>query len=105
MADTKENSQYEVLSPWSETDPIPLKGISPRLADMNNKTIGLLVNGKRASAPIQEVVEARLKERFPTLKFSRFGPTGNREVNETADKNNLQQWIKGVDAVVTAVGD
>jgi hypothetical protein len=104
MAD-KANGQYEVLNPWAETDPIPLKGISPRLTDMANKTIGLLVNGKRASAPIQEVVEARLKEKFPSLKFSRFRPTGNRELNETVDKSDFQQWIKGVDAVVSAVGD
>jgi hypothetical protein len=104
MAD-KANGQYEVLSPWAETDPIPLKGISPRLTDMTNKTIGLLVNGKRASAPMQEVVEARLKEKFPSLKFSRFRPTGNRELNETADKGDFQQWIKGVDAVVSTVGD
>lgn len=105
MADTKTNGQYEVLSPWAETDPIPLKGIAPRLTDMTNKTIGLLVNGKRASAPMQEIVEARLKERFPTLKFSRFRPTGNREVNETADKDDFHQWIQGLDAAVTAVGD
>jgi hypothetical protein len=105
MNSSKDNGQYEVFSPWAEADPIPLKGISPRLTDMANKTIGLLVNGKRASSPIQEVVEAKLKERFPTLKFSRFRPTGNREVNETGDKADFHQWIKGVDAVVTAVGD
>ena len=105
MNSSKENGQYEVFSPWAEADPIPLRGISPRLMDLTNKKIGLLVNGKRASSPMQTVVEAKLKERFPTLQFSRFGPTGNREVNEIGDKVGFNQWIKGVDAVVTAVGD
>jgi hypothetical protein len=25
------NSDYEVISPWAEADPVPFRGISPRL--------------------------------------------------------------------------
>ena len=35
------NGQYEVLNPWAEVDPIPLKGIAPRVADLTGKTMGL----------------------------------------------------------------
>ena len=27
------DSQYEVLSPWADVDPIPLRGISPRISE------------------------------------------------------------------------
>ena len=35
--------QYEVLSPWAEVDPIPLRGISPRIKTLAGKKIGLFV--------------------------------------------------------------
>ena len=95
---------YEVLNPWAEVDPIPLKGISPRLTNLNGKRIGLFVNGKRASRPIMKVVERRLKERFPTAEFSYSAPSGNREIAGDPDAK-LTEWVKGVDAVVAAVGD
>jgi hypothetical protein len=98
------NSQYEVLSPWAEVDPIPLRGISPRVTDLAGKRIGLLVNGKRASRPIMTVLEQRLKERFPTSEFIYFGPTGNREVVGAPDQA-FENWVKGVDTIITAIGD
>ncbi len=99
-------NSFEVLSPWGDVDPPPLKGISPRLSDLQNKTIGLFVNGKRASGPMQTIVEAKLKAKFPTLKFSRYEFTGgNREVAGTQFESGYIDWIKGVDAVVSAVGD
>ncbi len=98
---------YEVLSPWAEVDPIPLKGITPRLSDLKNKKIGLFVNDKRASRPIQTVVERKLKERFPTLTFSYFHPGRGAEAEdvEKGEKVSLENWVKSVDAVVLAVGD
>ena len=40
---------FDVLSPWAETDPRPLQGISPRLRELRGKRIGLFANYKRAS--------------------------------------------------------
>ena len=34
------SSSFEVLSPWAEVDPVPLKGISPRLKSLEGKKIG-----------------------------------------------------------------
>jgi hypothetical protein len=100
-------SQYEVLSPWAEVDPIPLKGITPRLSDLKGKNIGLLINGKRASRPILSVVERKLKERYPTAIFSYFHPGSGAEAEdvEKREKLTLATWVKTVDAVVLAVGD
>jgi len=52
-----------------------------------------------------DVVEARLREKFPTLRFSRFAFRGNHEVVETEKKDSFEEWIKEADAVITAVGD
>lgn len=40
---------FDVMSPWAETDPQPLQGISPRLSELHGKRIGLFANYKRAS--------------------------------------------------------
>jgi hypothetical protein len=101
------SGQYEVLSPWAEIDPVPRRGISPRLSGLNGKNIGLFTNGKRASHPIQAVIERKLKERYPALNFSYFEPATGPEADdvEKREKSSLQDWAKGVDAVVLAVGD
>ena len=100
------NGQCEVLNPWAEVDPIPLRGISPRVTDLTGKTIGLFAAlYKPASRPILTVVEQKLKERFPTLKLSWFLYDYNVKVTESEDKARFEEWVKGVDAAVTAVGD
>lgn len=102
----KLNGQYEVVNPWAEADPIPLRGISPRLADLTGKTVGLFVaNAKVASRPILTVVEQKLRERVPSLKFSWFLFDYNLNVTETTDKTRFEEWVKGIDAAVAAVGD
>jgi hypothetical protein len=99
------SSQYEVLSPWAEVDPVPSRGISPRLTDMTDKKIGLFRNTKPSALAMQTLVEAKLKERFPTLKFSSFVRAANVSVAETEDKAKFEEWVKGLDAVICAVGD
>ncbi|MFC1908396.1 hypothetical protein ACFLXD_00750 [Chloroflexota bacterium] len=99
------SEQYEVLNPWAEVDPIPLRGISPRVTDLNNKTIGLFVNRKVAAAPTQMVVEEKLKERFPTLKFNSFVFGRDEEIAQAKERAQFEEWVKGVDTVIAAVGD
>jgi hypothetical protein len=96
---------YEVLSPWAEVDPVPLEGISPRLADLSGRRIGLFHNGKVAAAPMLDAVEAELRGRFDGVSFARFGRRDNLEVAETPDRARYEQWVQEVDAVVLAVGD
>jgi hypothetical protein len=98
-------NQFEVLNPWAEVDLLPLRGISPRLTDLNYKTIGLFTNHKPAASPILDKVEEKLKERYPTLKFSRIHRQSNLPIVETKDKDKFEEWLKGVDAVINAVGD
>jgi len=108
MSTDNANGSFEVLSPWAEADAKPQRGLSAtRLADLAGKKIGLLCNTKRAARPITSAVEAELKERFPTAEISRYftqfaiGP----EEAATENKDKFDDWVKGIDAVIAAVGD
>ena len=101
------NSQYEVLNPWSEADAIPLKGISPRLTQLAGKKIGLFCNDKRAAKPILTAIEQKLKERFSSCETSWFVRQGVTSISQKNGelKKRFEKWVKGVDAVIAAVGD
>lgn len=105
------NHEYEVLNPWADVKTRPLSGLSPRVADIAGKTIGLLFNYKLAARPILSVVEERLKQRYPTIKTKWCITRGADVVREHLDPEQdakdpiLQDWAKGVDAVIAAVGD
>ncbi|MGD0919200.1 MAG: hypothetical protein ABSB22_22390 [Thermodesulfobacteriota bacterium] len=102
----KASVSYEVLNPWAEADPIPLKGLAPRVTGLAGKKIGLLCNNKRAAPLILNVAERILKERFPTSEISWFRAR-SFSVSSLEPENlaKFEDWIKGVDAVVAAVGD
>lgn len=99
-------SQYEVIGPWAEVDPIPLRGISSRLDSLAGKKIGLFANFKNAAKPILAEVEKRVKERFPDIETSLFDSSlPNVTETETVNKEKFTAWAKEMDAVVGAVGD
>jgi hypothetical protein len=105
MADSTKG-MFEVLSPWAEADPVPLKGLSGRLDSLNGKKIGLLRNNKRAGEEILKVAARRLKERYPDIEFNWF--KGNSFSVSSLEKKRLpefEDWIKSVDAVLAAAAD
>jgi len=98
--------QFEVLSPWADADPIPLRGISPRIQSLSGKKIGLFVNPKRAAMPIAESIEKRLKTMYPDAQFIMFHSTEpNVNEIETKNKEKFTAWAKGLDAAIAVVGD
>ena len=106
MTTNKAYSRYEVLNPWSEVDPIPLRGISPRVTNLAGKKIGLFRNFKLAGKRMLTVVERILKERFPTSEIIWFESIeANVLETETENKARFEEWAKGVDTVIAAVGD
>jgi hypothetical protein len=101
------NGEFEVLSPWAYADPVALKGLNPRLTDLAGKKIGLFVLSKPAARPILTAVEAKLKQRYPTCETSWYGsnlPWVKMQI-ESEYKAKFEEWVKGVDAVIGAVGD
>lgn len=99
-------STFAVMSPWAEVDTIPPRGLQPRLAGLAGKKIGLFINSKRAATPMLNLVERRLKALYPAADFSYFSSVIiNEPAYETKEKDKFEDWLKGVDAVVAAVGD
>ena len=98
--------QYEVLSPWAEADPKPLKGISPRLDNLSGKKIGLFANYKRAALPIAGSLQKRLRTTFPDSKVSIYhSAEWNVTEIETEDREKFTEWVHENDAVILMVGD
>ena len=99
-------NQYEVLTPWADADPVPPRAISPRLKDLAGKTIGLYSSTyKMAARPVSDSVARHLKEKFPTVTFAHFDYCASMDVDDSEEKAYFYEWVKGVDAVVAAVGD
>ena len=97
---------YEVLSPWADVDPVPLRGIAPRPADLAGRKIGLFSNGKRAAHLTLNAFERELLEKFPTIKTSWYASSKiNTPEILTEGKAKFEAWVSGVDAVVLSVGD
>ena len=98
--------QFEVLSPWADVDPIPLRGISPRIESLAGKKIGLFVNPKRAAMPIAQSIERRLKAMYPDVQTTIYHSVGaNVNEIETKNKEKFTAWAKGLDAAIAVVGD
>ena len=112
------NGQYEVMNPWAEIDPVPVRGIAPRVEDLKDKTIGLFsLSYKGGSRPALAVVEEQLKKQYPSLKFSLFETYVGHVIADETDRGSergaltpeirarFQKWLSEVDAVVAAIGD
>ena len=98
--------EYEVLSPWADADPVPLRGITPRPADLAGRKIGLFSNRKRAAVLTLGAVERELLEKFPTIQTSWYeSSTVNTPEMLTDGKAKFEAWVAGVDAVVLSVAD
>lgn len=106
-AQNKPEIQYQVLSPWAEVDPMPLKGLTaPRVNNLASKKIGLFVNYKRAARPSAEAVEKQMKAKYPDAEISYYESRDwNVNVIETKDKDKFTAWVKGLDAIIATIGD
>jgi hypothetical protein len=100
------STEYEVLSPWADADPVPLRGIAPRPVDLAGKKIGLYSNRKRAAQLTLEAVERELLAKFPTAQTSWYVcTTVNTPEMQTEGRAKFETWVGSVDAVVLSVAD
>jgi hypothetical protein len=103
---SQRSADYEVLSPWADADPVPLRGISPRPADLAGRKIGLFSNRKRAAVLTLGAVERELLEKFPTAQTSWYeSSTINTPEMLTEGRAKFAAWVASVDAVVLSVAD
>lgn len=99
------STDYEVMSPWADIDPVPVKGISPRLDGLEGKTVGFFLNSKIAAEPMSDIIEEKLKEKYQSMTFSRFVRLPNISMEETPEKEEYAEWLKGLDAIIYTHGD
>jgi hypothetical protein len=98
--------QYEVLSPWGEADPKPLKRILPRPDNLSGKKIGLFANYKRAALPIAISLQKRLRSMYTDSQVSIYhSDQWNVTEIETENQEIFKKWAEGNDAVILLVGD
>ena len=103
---TARTDQFEVLSPWADADPIPFRGISPRIENLSGKKIGLFVNPKRAALPIAESIQRKLVDMYPDAEIIMYRSYGaNVNEIETENKEAFTAWAKSLDAAIAVVGD
>ena len=69
----------EVLNPLGEVMPPPTLGISPRLPDLNGKTVALMDNWKTGGVYLQDRFQELLKQKFPDVKVLRTTKPQGRE--------------------------
>ncbi len=107
-----DHGNYEVLNPWAEAPVHPLKGLSSRLGDLENKKIGLLMNAKRTARPLLTVIERKLRESIPTLETSWYDASKHTELGkhvgtegEPEYRPGFKEWVQKIDAVIGAVAD
>jgi hypothetical protein len=100
------STEYEILSPWADADPVPLRGIAPRPADLAGRKIGLYSNRKRAAQLTLDAVERELLAKYPTAQTSWYVcTTVNTPEMLTEGNAKFEAWVASVDAVVLSVAD
>jgi hypothetical protein len=95
----KSSETLKVLNPRGERDPVPARGISPRVAKLAGKKIGLYWNGKQDGDYFWDTIEKLLQKKFPTATVLRYNGPG--DLGETI----AAKMAKEVDTFIYGVGD
>jgi hypothetical protein len=94
----KSGETLNVLNPRGKIDASPL-GISPRVAGLEGKKIGLYWNGKPDGDYFWATIGGLLKDRFPTATVFQYNGPG--DVGETL----ASKFAKELDVMMYGVGD
>lgn len=93
-----DNIEWEVLNPLAEYETAVFT-LSPRLTDLNGKTVGLFWNGKPNGNVLLEAVGKLLEERFKNIKLIKFW------LHISVGSDNQKRIAEQCDAVISAQGD
>lgn len=98
--------RYTALSPWAEVDTSEMIGLSPRLDDLDGKTVGMFGDFMILSVYMLRAVEGELRKRYPNIKFSylQYVTETTRIEEDEAFLPKFQEWIQGVDCVLSFYG-
>lgn len=104
---------YDALNPVADAEPVPLRGLSPRLGSLDGKTLGLFASFKGHWVTILDEIGRQIQQRHPTVKFTRFRYTKDlnaytqvAEVGKDPDElPKFERWLRGCDAAIIANAD
>ena len=89
----------KVLNPRGEREASVVRGISPRLASVEGRKIGIYWNGKPDGDYYWDTIERLLKDRFPTCRVKRYNGPGDLGAEFAAE------IAREVDTFLYGVGD
>lgn len=89
----------EALNPRGVIDPPPNMPLSPRVSDLDGKTIGLYDNGKEGFTAFLDVIEELINKYYPTTTVKRY--VGAFDIGDQM----AAQIAKEVDTIIYGVGD
>jgi hypothetical protein len=95
----KSDETIRVLNPRGEREAMPARGISPRIAELDGKRIGLYWNGKPDGDYFWDTIEGLLKRKFSTATVLRYNGPG--DLGEAL----AAKMAKEVDTFLYGVGD
>ena len=100
------NQILHALSPWSEVDTSEYKGLSPRLDDLDGKVIGMFGDFMAVATLMLHAVEDEMHKRYPNATFSylQYCTETTRIAEDKAFRPIFDEWIKGVDCVLSFYG-
>jgi hypothetical protein len=96
----KEEMFMEVLNPGGDTE-IIYRMPAKRLSDLKGKTMAVIDNQKDGGREFLNIIKTFLEKDFPGIKFVDL----SKRYGESFRMKNFLDQIRGVDAVLYALGD
>lgn len=98
---------YTVLSPWAAVETPESTIFSPRITELEGKTIGLFSIFKKTSPIVLAELGKFLKQEYPGIRLKEFQyPRDTEEIEfDTKYEPRLRKWLSDVDLVISGYGD
>ncbi len=102
-AETKRSGkvELELLNPKGVIDPPPMLGISPRVASLDGKSIGMIHNNKPGAKTFLDAIEELLKAKYPKATFVHF----DTNINLADKPEKYAAMANACDAFILGSGD
>ena len=95
-----------MYDPVADAEGTERKSIASRIGSLDGKRIGLFDNGKPAAEPLLEVVEERLRAKYPDVTIERYAVDHLNRIKNDEELASIEAWAdEELDACIGAIGD